>query len=94
MGKRAKSADAMLPTMEDAAVAVPASRKRARPADSDGGPKNVGKPIKVAVPDFSDPNRPKTCLEVDFPIAHINRLSALECSSGPTRKPIYQAMEW
>jgi putative DNA methylase len=54
-------------------------------------PPNLGKALKVAVPDFSDPNRPKTCLEVDFPLVPINALSALEGNAG---KPIYQMSKW
>lgn len=35
-------------------------------------PANLGKAWNdCVVPDFNDPNRPKTCLEVDFPIAQI-----------------------
>ena len=41
--------------------------------------------------DFSDPNRPKTCLEVDFPILPINNVSAIEGNAG---KPIYQMSKW
>jgi putative DNA methylase len=44
--------------------------------------------------DFSDPNRPKTCLEVDFPIVPINAIAQVEMSSGATRKPIYQMSKW
>jgi putative DNA methylase len=44
--------------------------------------------------DFSDPNRPKTCLEVDFPIVPINEIASIEGSSGSTRKPIYQVTKW
>ncbi|MHB1421273.1 MAG: DUF1156 domain-containing protein, partial [Bacillota bacterium] len=54
-------------------------------------PPNLGKAVRLKVPDFSDPNRPKTCLEVDFPIAPINALSALEGNAG---KPIYQMSKW
>src|SRR5262249_1894390 len=54
-------------------------------------PPNLGKALKVAVPDFSDPNRAKTCLEVDFPLVPINALSALEGNAG---KPIYQMSKW
>ncbi len=43
------------------------------------------------MPDFGDPNRPKTRLEVDFPIVPINALSALEGNAG---KPIYQMSKW
>lgn len=56
-----------------------------------GLPANLGKPLVVEVPDFSDPNRPKTCLEVDFPLVPINALSALEGNAG---KPIYQMSKW
>ena len=28
----------------------------------------AGKSVEVEVVDFNDPNRPKTCLEIDFPI--------------------------
>jgi adenine-specific DNA methylase len=54
-------------------------------------PYNLGKAVKVSVPDFSDPRRPKTCLEVDFPIVPINALSRLEGNAG---KPIYQMSKW
>src|SRR6185369_10295654 len=54
-------------------------------------PHNLGKALVVEVPDFSDPNRPKTCLEVDFPVVPINALSALE---GNASKPIYQMSKW
>ena len=55
------------------------------------GPLNLGKAVKVAVPDFSNLKRPKTCLEVDFPIVPINALSRLEGNAG---KPIYQMSKW
>lgn len=54
----------------------------------------AGRELHLEAVDFSDPNRPKTCLEVDFPILHINSLSAIEGSSGSTRKPIYQSSKW
>src|SRR5580658_9499100 len=54
-------------------------------------PPNLGKPLKVSTPNFSDPNRPRTCLEVDFPLVPINALSALEGNAG---KPIYQMSKW
>jgi putative DNA methylase len=44
-----------------------------------------------AIPDFSNPARAKTCLEVDFPILPINELSKLEGNAG---KPIYQMSKW
>lgn len=44
--------------------------------------------------DFSDPNRPKTCLEVDFPILKVNGIAGLEARSGAATKPIYKEMKW
>lgn len=44
--------------------------------------------------DFSDPNRPLTCLEVDFPIIPVNKLAAIETASGAAKKPIYQMSKW
>jgi len=69
----------------------PAPRVAAKAAVSEDGPSNIGKAVKLPVPDFSDPRRPKTCLEVDFPIVPINELSALEGNAG---KPIYQMSKW
>jgi len=70
----------------------PKSRvKKKTNVDSADEPTHLGKPLKVEVPDFSDPNRPKTCLEVDFPLVPINALSALEGNAG---KPIYQMSKW
>jgi putative DNA methylase len=54
-------------------------------------PEKLGKAIRLPVPDFSDPERSLTCLEVDFPIAQINALSNLEGNAG---KPIYQMSKW
>lgn len=54
-------------------------------------PENLGKAIRLPVPDFSDPDRKLTCLEADFPIAQINALSNLEGNAG---KPIYQMSKW
>lgn len=59
--------------------------------DAESGPINIGKAVKVIVPDFANPKRPKTCLEVDFPIVPINALSRLEGNAG---KPIYQMSKW
>src|SRR6202521_5894351 len=47
--------------------------------------------VAVETVDFSDPNRPKTCLEVDFPIIPINQIAAIEGNAG---KPIYQMSKW
>ncbi len=54
-------------------------------------PENLGKAIRLPVPDFNDPNRKPTCLEIDFPIARIDELSQLEGNAG---KPIYQMSKW
>lgn len=51
----------------------------------------AGKPASVETVDFNDPNRPKTCLEVDFPIIPINQISQIEGNAG---KPIYQMSKW
>lgn len=67
------------------------SRKKARKKTSGYEPPNLGKAIRLPIADFSDPDRLPVCLEVDFPIAPINRLSNLEGNSG---KPIYQMSKW
>ena len=54
----------------------------------------AGKPVVLETVDFNDPNRPKTCLEVDFPILPINQIASIEASSGAAKKPIYQATKW
>ncbi|WP_019011701.1 site-specific DNA-methyltransferase [Deinococcus aquatilis] len=51
----------------------------------------AGKAASLETVDFSDPNRPKTCLEVDFPILPINQVAAIEGNAG---KPIYQMSKW
>jgi hypothetical protein len=51
----------------------------------------AGKPWSLDSVDFSDPNRPKTCLEVDFPIVPINEIAQIEGNAG---KPIYQMSKW
>ncbi len=51
----------------------------------------AGKELHLESVDFSDPNRPKTCLEVDFPILPINHVSTIEGNAG---KPIYQMSKW
>ncbi len=53
-----------------------------------------GKKYELESVDFSNPNRPKTCLEVDFPILAINDIATLEAKSGAATKPIYQQMKW
>ena len=54
----------------------------------------AGKAVSMETVDFSDPNRPKTCLEVDFPILDVNSVAAVEASSGAAKKPIYQMSKW
>jgi putative DNA methylase len=51
----------------------------------------AGKAAAVETVDFADPNRPKVCLEVDFPILPINQIAAIEGNAG---KPIYQMSKW
>jgi putative DNA methylase len=51
----------------------------------------AGKAVTLESVDFSDPNRPKTCLEVDFPILPVNRVASIE---GASSKPIYQMSKW
>ena len=52
---------------------------------------NAGEPAALRTVNFSDPNRPKTCLEVDFPILPVNQVAAIEGNAG---KPIYQVSKW
>jgi len=54
----------------------------------------AGKVVALETVDFNDPNRPKTCLEVDFPVIPINQIAAVESSSGAASKPIYQMSKW
>ena len=78
----------------DPQVSTPSERTGSRPAKKPGvevGPENLGKPVRISVPDFSDPSRPKTCLEVDFPLIPVNALSQVEGNAG---KPIYQMSKW
>lgn len=51
----------------------------------------AGKAVALETVDFSDPNRPKTCLEVDFPILPVNQVAIIEGNAG---KPIYQMSKW
>jgi putative DNA methylase len=52
---------------------------------------HAGKEWQLPGVDFNDLNRPKTCLEVDFPILPINHVAAIEGNAG---KPIYQMSKW
>jgi|WetSurSiteA1Bulk_404760.scaffolds.fasta_scaffold00219_7 putative DNA methylase len=51
----------------------------------------AGKTVELETVDFNDPNRPKTCLEVDFPILPVNQVAIIEGNAG---KPIYQMSKW
>ena len=51
----------------------------------------AGKAVALETVDFNDPNRPKTCLEVDFPILPVNQVAVIE---GNASKPIYQMSKW
>lgn len=52
---------------------------------------DAGNEVEVETVDFSDPHRPKTVLEVDFPILPVNQVAAIEGNAG---KPIYQMSKW
>ncbi len=54
----------------------------------------AGREMHLETVDFSDPNRPKTCIECDYPIIPVNAISTLEASSGASTKPIYQISKW
>ena len=51
----------------------------------------AGRPVALETVDFGDPKRPKTCLEVDFPILPVNQVAIIEGNAG---KPIYQMSKW
>lgn len=65
--------------------------KKERIAEEVARAVGAGKPVAVETVDFADPNRPKTCLEVDFPILPINQIATIEGNAG---KPIYQMSKW
>jgi len=51
----------------------------------------AGRAVAMETVDFNDPYRPKTCLEVDFPILPVNQVAVIEGNAG---KPIYQMSKW
>lgn len=51
----------------------------------------AGRAVSLEIVDFSNPNRPKTCIEVDFPILPVNQVAVIEGNAG---KPIYQVSKW
>ena len=54
----------------------------------------AGKVVALETVDFNDPNRAKTCLEVDFPILSVNQVATIEAASGAAKKPIYQMSKY
>ena len=54
----------------------------------------AGRTVVTETVDFADPQRPKTCVEVDFPILPINGIAAMEAHAGVTTKPVYQMGKW
>lgn len=87
----AQPSDVLFENTIEGQVKKKTRRTAKSPSETEHLPPNLGKPIVVKTPDFSDPQRPKTCLEVDFPLVPINALSALEGNAG---KPIYQMSKW
>ncbi len=51
----------------------------------------AGRQVRVETVDFADPHRPRTCLEVDFPVVPVNQVAVIEGNAG---KPIYQMSKW
>jgi putative DNA methylase len=66
-------------------------RKRNDVSDEIARAVGAGKTAFVETVDFNDPARPKTCLEVDFPILPVNQIATIEGNAG---KPIYQMSKW
>lgn len=91
MTEPVEDADRFVLSAREVAVEPKAKRSRAGSKAAEMLPPNLGESVVVKTPDFSDPNRAKTCLEVDFPIVPINALSAQEGNAG---KPIYQMSKW
>ncbi|MDR2179040.1 MAG: hypothetical protein LBP21_01905 [Synergistaceae bacterium] len=65
--------------------------KKERLAEEVAKAVGAGKVVALETVDFNDPNRPKTCLEVDFPILSVNQVAVIEGNAG---KPIYQMSKW
>lgn len=72
-------------------VKTKAKSKKERVAEQIAVAVGAGHEIAVETVDLSDPNRPKTCLEVDFPIIPVNQIANIE---GNASKPIYQMSKW
>ena len=54
----------------------------------------AGRAVAVETVNFDDPNRPKTCLEIDFPIIPINQIASIEGKGSGALKPVYQMSKW
>lgn len=65
--------------------------KAQRTADEVARFVGAGRAVELETVDFNDPQRPKTCLEVDFPILPVNQVATIEGNAG---KPIYQLSKW
>ena len=74
-----------------ARVAAKNGTKKERLAEEVAHIVGAGKAVSVETVDFADPNRAKTCLEVDFPILPVNQVATIEGNAG---KPIYQMSKW
>lgn len=70
---------------------VKRNSKRNQTADQIADAVGAGREVQVETVDFSKADRPKTCLEVDFPIIPVNHLATIE---GNASKPIYQMSKW
>src|ERR1700681_2301827 len=68
--------------------------KKERLAEEIAKAVGAGREVADETVDFSDPNRAKTCLEVDFPIIPINQIAAIEGKGSGALKPIYQVTKW
>src|SRR5204863_2345809 len=68
-----------------------ASKKQEQLAQEVAKAVGAGKNAALETVDFSDTNRPKTCLEVDFPILPVNQVAWIEGNAG---KPVYQMSKW
>lgn len=75
-------------------MALKPSNKKEQLAQDIARAVGAGKAVEIESVDFNDPNRPKTCLEVDFPILAVNQVATIEAASGAAKKPIYQMSKY
>ena len=61
-------ADGQLKILEKLKINFDETKSAPKKVNNNNGPPNLGKAVRLKVPDFSDPNRPRTCLEVVFPL--------------------------